>query len=95
VIRHVIATLSVAVALCLDTASYWRQIKKTLKTKKSTQVSSTSFIYKILKAKFSMVGLALYGNWVGVGMEIFMLAVYSIALAVVIKFKPKNWSIWR
>ena len=89
------ATLAVGVALWLDTASYYRQIKKTLRTRKSSQVSSTSFLYKIAKALFALIGLAIYKNFVGVGMELFMLIVYLISLGVIIRFKPRNWSLWK
>jgi len=84
-------TVCVAAALCLDTASYWRQIKKTIKTKHSSQISTTSFLYKIGKALCALLGLAIYKNFVGVGMEIFMLVIYCISLAIVIRYKPKKW----
>jgi uncharacterized protein with PQ loop repeat len=90
-----IASIAVASALALDTASYWRQIKKTIRTKKSSQVSSTSFLYKIAKALCALVGLSIYRNFVGVGMEIFMLVVYAVSLCVIIHFKPKGWSLWK
>jgi uncharacterized protein with PQ loop repeat len=93
--KHLIAILCVIIALLLDSLSYYRQIRKTLKTKKSSQVSSTSFIYKILKAKFSITGLIIYANWVGVGMELVMLGVYIISLIVIMKYKPKGWSLWK
>lgn len=89
-----IATLAVAVALWLDTLSYYRQIKKTLRTKKSSQISSTSFLYKIGKAMCAMIGLGIYKNWVGLGMETFMILVYIVSLWVIVKFKPKGWSLW-
>jgi uncharacterized protein with PQ loop repeat len=88
---HDIAPVCVAAALFLDTASYWRQIRKTIRTKKSTQVSSTAFLYKIAKAVFAMAGLAIYSNFVGLGMEMFMLVVYVVSLIVIIKFKPRKW----
>jgi uncharacterized protein with PQ loop repeat len=92
--KYEIATVCVAIALFLDTASYYRQIKKTLKAKKSSQVSSTAFLYKIAKAIFAMAGLAIYSNYVGLGMEIFMLVVYGVSLGIIIKFKPKNWRLF-
>lgn len=94
-IEYQVATLCVAIALSLDTASYWRQIRKTIKTKKSTQVSSTSFIYKIAKALAALIGLAIYKNFVGMGMEMFMLVVYVASLYVIIKYKPKKWRLWK
>jgi len=92
--KYQLATIFVAFALFLDTLSYYRQIKKTLRTKKSSQVSSTAFLYKIAKVLFAMVGLGIYKNWVGMGMEIFMLLVYIISLFVIIKHKPKNWRLF-
>ena len=90
-----IATLAIAFALLLDTASYFRQIKKTLRTKKSSQVSSTSFLYKIAKAICALVGLAIYKNFVGVGMELFMLAIYVVSLGIIIRYKPKGWRLFK
>ena len=92
--KRIIALSCVVIALFLDSLSYYRQIKKTLKTKRSSQVSSTSFIYKMFKAKFSMIGLALWSNWVGFGMEAFMFIVYAISLGVIAKFKPRGWKLW-
>jgi uncharacterized protein with PQ loop repeat len=94
-IRFQIATLCVGTALFLDSMSYYKQIKKTVRAKKSSQVSSSSFVYKILKAVFSMVGLLIYANYVGVGMELFMLVIYIISLAVIMRYKPKNWSLFK
>lgn len=90
-----IGTVCVIISLFLDTASYWRQVAKILKTKKSSQVSSTSYIYKIAKVCFSMIGLSIYFNWVGFTMEVFMMLVYISSLVVIIKYKPKNWSLWK
>jgi hypothetical protein len=84
----------VGMALFLDVMSYWKQIRKTVKTRKSAQVSSSSYLYKIAKAVFAMVGLCVYGNWVGFGMELFMLAVYAVSLGIIAHFKPKGWSLF-
>lgn len=85
----------VGTALFLDTLSYYRQIKKTLRSKKSSQISSTAFLYKIGKVAFAMTGLALSMNWVGFTMEIFMLLVYIVSLWVIVKYKPRGWSLWK
>ena len=84
----------VVLALLLDSVSYWKQIAKTLRSGKSTQVSSSQYLYKIGKAICATVGLALYANWVGVIIESFMLVVYFVSLMVVIKHKPKGWTLW-
>lgn len=93
--KYYVASICVAIALLLDAASYFRQIRKIYKTKQSSQVSSTSFLYKIAKVCFSIVGLLVYLNFVGVIMEVFMLGVYVYSLYVIIRFKPKNWSIFQ
>ena len=91
---YYVGLVFVGTALFLDTLSYYRQIRKTLLTKKSSQVSSTSFLYKIAKAVCALGGLAIYSNWTGVVMESFMLVVYIISLLVIIRFKPKNWHLF-
>ena len=91
----IIAVQCILSALILDTLSYYRQIAKILKTKKSSQVSSMSYVFKILKGMFSTIGLALYANWVGFGMEVFMVVVYVVSLTIIAKYKPKSWSLWK
>ncbi len=86
-----IGILCVIGALILDIASYYRQIAKILKTKKSSQVSSTAYLFKIGKAKLALVGLIMYANWVGVVMEVVMILVYIGCLIIIAKYKPKNW----
>jgi hypothetical protein len=84
----------VVLALFLDSLSYWKQIAKTLRTKKSAHVSSSQYLYKIGKAIFALFGLAIYSNWIGVGIEIVMIVVYILSLAVVVKYKPKGWTLF-
>ncbi len=84
----------VVIALLLDSMSYWKQIAKTLRTKKSTQVSSSQYLYKMGKAMFALLGLAIYANWVGVGLELFMFFVYFASLVIVVKYKPKGWKLF-
>lgn len=90
-----IATLCIAIALFLDTLSYWRQIKKTIKTKKSSQISTTSFLYKIAKALFALIGLGICTNWVGFTMECFMLLVYAVSLYIISLYKPRGWKLFK
>lgn len=89
-----IASIFVALALFLDTVSYWKQIRKTLKTRHSSQVSTSAFLYKIAKALCAMAGLAIYSNFVGMTMEVFMLGVYVVSLVVIARYKPKGWKLW-
>jgi len=84
----------VATAFILDAISYWKQIAKVIRTKKSTQVSSSQYLYKIGKAICALIGLAIYFNWVGVGLEVAMLLVYIVSLVIVAKYKPKRWRLF-
>jgi|WetSurMetagenome_2_1015567.scaffolds.fasta_scaffold643430_3 hypothetical protein len=92
--NHIIGSICVALALILDISSYWKQIAKILKTKKSSQVSSSSYMYKVAKGLFAVGGLVIYQNWVGMGMEIVLIVVYLVSLFIIIKFKPKNWRLF-
>jgi len=84
----------IAIALVLEFASYYKQIAKTLRTKKSTQVSSTAYLLKIAKYVFTLIGLALYSNWVGFGLEVGALIICCVALYIVARFKPKGWRLF-
>ena len=90
-----IGIMSVCIALFLDTMSYWKQIAKTVRAKHSNQVSTSAYLYKIAKVLFAMVGLALYSNYVGLAMEVFMLLVYAISLAIIAHYKPKGWRLFK
>lgn len=87
-------TVCIVLALLLDSASYWRQSVKILRTKTSRDVSSTSYIYKILKAILAGMGLVYYANYVGLVMECFMLLVYIASFYIIYKYKPKGWKLW-
>lgn len=89
-----IGPICVFLALLLDTWSYWKQIKKTIKAKHSNQVSTSAYLYKIGKALCALVGLGIYTNWVGFSMEIFMLVIYIVSLWIISAYKPKGWSLW-
>lgn len=85
----------VATALFLEFASYYKQIAKTIRTKKSAQVSSTAYLLKIAKYIFTLIGLALYANWVGFLLEVGALIICCVALCIVAQYKPKNWSLFK
>jgi uncharacterized protein with PQ loop repeat len=88
-----IGTICVTLALLLDSASYWKQITKILHTKRSKDVSSSSYILKIAKAIIAAIGLATFANYAGFVMELVMLSVYIVSLIVICKYKPKKWSL--
>lgn len=91
---RVIGIICVTVALLLELASYYKQIAKTLRTKRSSQVSSTAYMLKIAKYLFTIAGLLIYANWVGLGMEVAALLICLIAFSLIIKYKPKNWKLF-
>lgn len=88
-----IGTVCVTLALLLDSASYYKQIAKTLRTKRSKDVSSSAYLYKICKAILASVGLLIFSNYVGLAMELVLLVVYFISLYVICLYKPKGWKL--
>lgn len=87
-------TICITLALLLDSISYWKQIAKTLRTRKSKDVSSSAYLYKIAKAIIAAIGLCIFANYVGLAMELVMLTVYIVSLAVIAKYKPKGWRLF-
>jgi uncharacterized protein with PQ loop repeat len=91
---NIIGVSCVVIALILELASYYRQIAKTLKTRHSSQVSSTAYMLKIAKYIFTLVGLGVYVNWVGFGLEFAALVICLIAFSIIVKYKPKGWHLF-
>jgi uncharacterized protein with PQ loop repeat len=91
---EIVGIVCITLALVLELASYYRQIAKTLRTKRSAQVSSTAYLFKIAKYIFTIIGLAVYSNWVGLGMEVAALVICLIAFYLIVKFKPKGWKLF-
>lgn len=89
-----IGVACITLALVLEMGSYYKQISKTRRTKKSRHVSSSAFVWKIAKYVVTIVGLAIYANWVAVGIEIAALAMCVVALYVIVKAKPKGWRLF-
>ena len=81
-------------SILFDLASYYKQIAKTLRTKKSTQVSSSAYLMKLGHYTCSVIALALFLNWAGFIMEMFAFIACIICFYLVIKFKPKDWSLF-
>lgn len=90
-IKGALGSLCVASALFFDILGYWRQSAKIIREKHSNHVSSTSYLYKLLKGTLAIGGLLIYSNWVGMGMEIVLMIVYAVSLAIIVKYKPKKW----
>lgn len=88
-----VGAVCVTIACFLDLSSYYRQISKTLRTKKSAQISSTAYIMKCAKILFNMTGLAIFANWVGFGMEGAALIFCLAAFGIIVKYKPRGWKL--
>lgn len=94
-ILQVIGIVCLTIAVLLELASYYKQIAKTLRTKKSSQVSSMAFVYKWIKYVVTIIGLIIYANWVAVSIEVAAFIFCTIALYVVCRYKPKGWKLFK
>jgi uncharacterized protein with PQ loop repeat len=81
-------------SISFDLLSYWKQISKTLRTKRSAQVSSSAYIMKLLHYTCSIIALAVFANWTGFTMEMFAFTACIICFYLVIRYKPKNWRLF-
>lgn len=91
---NTVGTACITLALVLDSLSYYKQIAKTLRTKRSKDVSSSAYLYKICKALLAAIGLGIFSNYVGLAMEFVMLVVYGVSLYVICLYKPKGWRLF-
>ena len=78
--------------LCEATAYYKQAIKAPVEGD-STQISTSAYKIKIIKYLLMIVGLAVWGNWIAVGSEIFALICCLESLLVVMCFKPESWEL--
>ena len=81
-------------SISFDLLSYWKQISKTLRTKKSAQVSSSAYIMKLLHYTCSIIALAVFANWTGFTMEMFAFTACIVCFYLVIKYKPRGWRLF-
>lgn len=93
-ILKIIGGLFVAASCLFDLSSYWKQISKTLRTKKSAQVSTQAYMMKISHYLCSLIALAIYVNWVGFGMEALAFIICLICFVIVMKYKPRGWKLF-
>lgn len=84
----------ITIAVILDIASYYKQVLKTLNTKKSRHVSTSALMLRIVKDMFVLVALGIYANWQGFGIHVLSLTACSITLYVVAQHKPKGWKLF-
>ena len=81
-------------SILFDLLSYYRQIHKTLKTKHSSQVSSTAYLFKLSHYTCSVVALLIFANWTGLIMEMSALIACLICFYLVILYKPRGWKLF-
>lgn len=86
--------LCVGLSALLESVAYYRQIRKTYKTHKSKDVSSSSYFAKIGKYVFGTAALIMSKNWIGLTLEMWAFLMCVITTVFIIKNKPDNWS-WR
>jgi len=82
-------------ALLFELLSYHKQVAKTLRTKKSEHVSTSSYMCKIIKYFFALASLAVFANWVAFCMELAALAFCAAALIIIAQYKPDHWRLWQ
>jgi uncharacterized oligopeptide transporter (OPT) family protein len=82
-------------SILFDLLSYYKQIHKTLKTKHSSQVSSTSYMFKISHYLCSIVALILYSNWIGLTMESAAFVICLVAFSIIVHYKPRKWKLFK
>lgn len=81
-------------AVFFSIEAYYRQIRKTLRTRHSGQVSSTSYMMYLAHYSCSMTALILFSNWAGLFMEASACVACLATFLIVIHFKPKGWRLF-
>lgn len=90
-----IGCLLVSASVFFDIYSYWKQVVKTLREKESKDVSTSSYIMKIVHYLCSIGALVIFMNWAGLIIETVPLICCLVVLAVVAKYKPKGWKLFK
>jgi hypothetical protein len=80
-------------SILFDLASYYKQIAKTLRTRRSSQVSSSAYMLKLSHYTCSVIALILFYNWVGLVMELAALIACLFCFVIVVRCKPKSWKL--
>lgn len=92
--KAIIGIVCITLAFILEFGSYFKQISKTLRTQRSAQVSSSAFLCKIVKYIVTLIGLAIFANWVAFVLECGALGICTWALYIIAKHKPKRWRLF-
>lgn len=92
---YTIGVICTTLAIMMKLASYHRQVKKTLRVKRSTHVSSSAFLFKICEYLCTIIGLSIFCNWGGVLIALGGLTFCSYALYIIAQHKPKKWRLFK
>ncbi len=90
-----IGSIFVAGACLFDLLSYWKQISKTLRTKRSGQVSTSAYLMKISHYLCCLIAMTIFANWAGFIVALSAFLVCLVALSIVMKYKPRGWKLFR
>src|SRR5690349_2705295 len=90
-----IGSFFVAASVFFDIYAYWKQLRKTMLEKESKDVSTSSYLMKIVHYFCSIVALVIFMNWAGLIIEAVPLVCCLIVLVVVARYKPKNWKLFK
>jgi uncharacterized protein with PQ loop repeat len=88
---RLIGSILVAASVFFDLFAYWKQIAKTLRERKSKDVSTSAYLMKIVHYLCSIVALVIFVNWAGLIIEAAPLVCCVVVLVVVARYKPKGW----
>jgi hypothetical protein len=81
-------------AVLFDFTNWQKQISKVLRTKHSSQISSSALLAKVGHYFCSVTSLLIFENWLGAFMECIALICCLITLSLVIKYKPRKWRLF-
>jgi uncharacterized protein with PQ loop repeat len=91
---QIVGYILIFVSAVLEVLAYLRQIEKIRKTRRSKDISSTSYLYKFMKYICAMISLFIFANWQGLTLEIIATIVFLVAFYEVIKNKPDGWHLF-
>ena len=83
-------TISIIMSVAFETASYLQQIRKTVRSKHSNDVSAKSYAYKLLKYVFALIATYLTQNYVGFGLEVWAFGLCIVTYIIVRKNKVRH-----
>lgn len=91
---HTVGAVLATAAIFFDFENWYKQIAKILRTKHSSQISSSALMAKIGHYFCSISSLLIFANWLGATMEAIALTCCLITFSLVIRFKPKGWRLF-